>query len=156
MILFLGICDLIANDSAALRPASRPQLREARLPLNGPSPQLTANTPGRVEDLCVSSLPACLLSLGYPLFTILRCRSKSMYTPPCILTCRRYLPLDVITQPHDEWLYISVLFQFQPLKIGIYIFFSVELVAPFYLCSSIPLYTYTSRDSYNRMNCNCP
>lgn len=40
-----------------------------------------------------------------------------MYTPSCIFTCRRYLPLDVITQSHDEWLYIFVLFQFQPLKI---------------------------------------
>lgn len=52
-----------------------------------------------------------------------------MYTPPVHLDMPQIFPPDVITQSHDEWLYIFLLFQFHPLKIGIiYIyFFSVRV-----------------------------
>lgn len=53
-----------------------------------------------------------------------------MYTPPVHLDMPQIFPPDVITQFHDEWLYIFLLFQFHPLKIGIiyiYIFLFLRL-----------------------------
>lgn len=65
-----------------------------------------------------------------------------MYTPPVHLDMPQIFPPDVITQFHDEWLYIFLLFQFHPLKIGIIIHISFspfELVAPLLL--PLPIYT---------------
>ena len=97
----------LSNFAPALRPAPRPRLREARLPLNGRSPQLVNKTEASdtYSDglLLVCSFFLCLslLSLLFSGVDLNPCTH-----PSCILACRRYLPPDVITQSHDEWLYI--------------------------------------------------
>lgn len=66
-----------------------------------------------------------------------------MYTPPVHLDMPQIFPPDVITQFHDEWLYLSLI-SIPPLEdryyIYIYISFSpFELVAPLLL--TLPIYT---------------
>lgn len=93
--------------SPALRPTPRPRLREARLPLNGPSPQLANKKDGSETSgdslllICISFLCPPPLSLLFSGGDLNLCTH-----PSCFQACRRYLPPDVITQFYDEWFYM--------------------------------------------------